>query len=1024
MGKGFNISRWGIENGSFTLFILIVAAALGVSAFFTLGQKEDPDFTIRTMAIDVRWPGAPAEEMARQVVDKLEVKLQETPHLEKMRSYTKDGHAILFLSLKEDFDSAEVKNIWYQVRKKVSDIKYALPPGVIGPFFNDEFGDTYIAMYSLSGSGFSFGELRDQAKQMRDRILAVKNVEKVDILGEQPEQVHVDLSDAKLAQYGLSLETVKQALVGTNEMFPQGSVRAGTLQIPMRVDGAYQSIDDIAGTRLNVMGRVIRLGDIAEIRRGYADPYEYRIRVNGANSILVCVTMSAGANVIDVGAGVAKALDVLKKDLPNGLTVTEVSNQSHVVREYVGEFQLKLAMSVGMVLLVSFFSLGLKTGVVVALAVPLVLAITFAVMGMLDISFQRVSLGAIIISLGLLVDDAMVTVEMMKRKIEEGWQKKEAATFAYSTVAFPMLTGTLITVAGFLPVGLAQSSTGEYVRSRFLVVGTAVTASWFVAVFFTPYLGCHLLREQPDKKGHVPFQSPFYIRLRRVIDRCMRHRRTVIFSTAGLFALGVAALPFLPKQFFPYSDSPIFLVDLWSPEGSDTTRSEAVARRVELFLAGQPGVVNFTSYVGAGAPRFYLPLDQQLTNTNLAQIVVNAKDVAARDRLLKAVADYVADNIPGVRCKVERLNLGPPVGWPVNIRVSGPDAKKVRLLADKMRAVVEADPRTFAVHDDWHEEIPTIAFKADQGRLLGMGLNSQVVKLALQTEFSGAPMGYYREGKELLPIVIRRPEGERDSLAKLMSANIPTATGLWVPLSQVADWNVDFAPGVIWRRDRMPTITLQADIPADCQPKDVINDLYAKMASIRAEMPLGYEMKMGGAVEEGAKAEASVFKFVPLAGLVMILLLMIQTREFKPSLMILFCAPLGVIGAALALFATQKPFGFVVILGVIALAGMIMRNAIILVDQIQRNMAEGLDNWTAVVEATVSRFRPILLTATADVLAFLTLTTNAFWGPMAIAMTGGMIVATILILTFVPALYVVWFGLKPANISAGKAVVS
>ena len=1021
--KNFNISRWGIENGSFTLFLLIVAALMGLAAFFTLGQKEDPDFTIRTMAIDVRWPGAPAEEMERQVVDKIEEKIQQTPHLEKMRSYTKDGHAIIFVSLDEQFDSAEVKDIWYQVRKKISDMKITLPPGVIGPFFNDEFGDTYIAMYGLSGPGYSYADLKEQARLMRDRMLAVPNVEKVDILGAQQEQVYVELSDAKLAQYGITLQNVQQALQGTNEMFPQGSIRAGSLQVPMRVDGTYTSIGDVADTRLNVMGRVLRLGDIADIRRGYNDPYEYKVRVNGADSILVCVTMSDGANVVDVGKGVATALETLKKELPKNLTVTEVSNQSHVVHEYVSEFQLKLGMSVCMVLLVSFFSLGLKTGVVVALAVPLVLAITFAVMGQLDISFQRVSLGAIIISLGLLVDDAMVTVEMMKRKIEEGWQKKEAATYAYTTVAFPMLTGTLITVAGFLPVGLAQSSTGEYVRSLFIVVGTAVTMSWFVAVFFTPYIGCHLLHEQPDKKGHVPFQTPFFQRLRRIIDRCMRHRRSVIFGTAGLFVLGVCALPFLPKQFFPYSDSPTLLVDLWLPEGSDIRASETVARKVEQFIASQKGVECYTSYIGAGAPRFYLPLDQQLSNTNLAQIVVTTKSVRVRDAVVAAVSDYVSNNVPGVRCKVDMLNLGPPVGWPVNIRVSGPDSATVRRIADKMRAVVEADPRTFAVHDDWHEDIPTIAFQVDQGRLLGMGLNSQVVKLSLQTEFSGAPMGYYREGKELLPIVVRRPEGERSSLSRLMDANIPTATGLWVPISQVADWKVEFAPGVIWRRNRMPTITMQANIPGTCQPKDVINDLYAKMASIRAEMPEGYRMDMGGAVEEGAKAEASVYKFLPLAGLVMILLLMIQMRQFKPSLMILFCAPLGVIGAALALFVTHKPFGFVVILGVIALAGMIMRNAIILVDQIQQNMEAGMNSWDAVVEATVSRFRPIILTATADVLAFLTLTTNAFWGPMAIAMTGGMIVATILILTFVPALYVVWFGLKPPARNGGKAVL-
>jgi multidrug efflux pump len=1012
MGKNFNISRWAIEHGSFTLFLLIVAAIMGVAAFFTIGQKEDPEFTIRTMAIDVRWPGASADEMNRQVVDKIEEKIQQTPHLDELKTYTKEGHAIIFVSLKENFDASEIKNIWYQVRKKVSDMKYQLPPGVIGPFFDDEFGDTYIGMYGLSGSGFTYAQLKDEAKVMRDRILDVPNVEKVDILGEQQEQVYVELSDAKLAQYGLTMEMVEHSLQGTNEMFPQGSVSTGTVQIPIRVGGAYKSLDDVADTRFNIQGRVFRLGDIANVRRGYEDPFTYKIRVNGENAVLVCVTMSEGANVIVVGKGVDKVLSQFRKELPNEMKVTEVSNQSHVVTDYVSEFQLKLAMSVCMVLLVSFFSLGLRTGVVVACAVPLVLAITFAVMNQMDISFQRVSLGAIIISLGLLVDDAMVTTEMMKRKLEEGWNKKEAATYAYTHVAFPMLTGTLITVAGFLPIGLASSSTGEYVRSLFLVVGTAVTMSWFVAVFFTPYLGCHLLHEQPEGKSAVPFQSPFFRKLRAVIDRCMRHRKTVIIGTVGLFAVATCAIPFLPKQFFPNSDSPTVMVDLWLPEGSDVYNSEAKAREVEKFISSHKGIVNYASYIGQGAPRFYLPLDQQLSNANLAQIVVRADSVKTRDRLIQELSDYIGANIPGVRYKVEMLNLGPPTGWAVNLRVSGPDPDTVRGIAAKMRQVVSEDPRTFMVHDDWHEDIPAVHFNIDQGRLLGMGLNSEAVKLSLQTEFSGAPMGYYREGEELLPIVVRRPEAERNSIDKLMNANLPTATGMWVPLSQVADWNVGFEPGVIWRRNRMPTISVQSKIRDDCQPKDVINDLYGKMADIRKSLPPGYKIEMGGAVEESSKAEASVYKYMPLAGLVMVFLLMVQMGEFKPSIMVLCCAPLGIVGAVFALFVTDKPFGFVVLLGIIALAGMVMRNSIILVDQIQQNIAEGMDSWTAVVEATVSRFRPIMLTATADVLAFLTLTTNVFWGPMAIAMAGGMIVATVLIITFVPALYVVWFGLK------------
>lgn len=1019
MNKGFNASKWGIEHGPFTLFLLIVAVFMGIEAFFTIGQQEDPDFTFREMAIDVRWPGASAEEMTRQVTDKIEEKLEETPYLDKLKSYTKDGHSVIFVALNDSVDSAKVEGIWYQVRKKVADMRYTLPDGVIGPFFNDEFGDTYIGMYGMSGSGYTFAQLRSEARRVRDRLAGVEDVEKVDILGLQQEQVNVEVNDATLAQYGLTLPMIEEALKGTNDMFAQGSVDTAALSIPLRVDGAFRRVKDIEDVRFNIGGRVFRLGDIATLRRAYVDPYEYKVRVNGSDSVLVCVTMTKGAKVLDVGKRVDKALEVMRTEMPQGVTISEVSNQSHTVDEYVSEFKLKLGLSVLMVLIVSFFSLGLRTGVVVALAVPLVLAVTFAIMNELDIAFQRVSLGALIISLGLLVDDAMVSVEMMKRKLEEGWSKFDAATYSYETTAFPMLTGTLLTVAGFLPIGFAQSQTGEYVRSLFIVVGVAMCFSWFVAVYFTPYLGYHLLKEEPHNKGVEPFRSPLFNKLRKVIDFSMVHRGKTIIATAVLFVTGVVLLPFLPQQFFPFSDNPTVMVDIWLPEGSSVQKTETKARKVESFIAAQKGVVSYATYVGAGSPRFYMPLDQQLNNENLAQIVVRVEDVKTRDHLLGTIHDFIDNNVPGVRCKVERLNLGPPVGWPVNIRVSGPDPKVVRNFADRMRAVVEADPRTFAVHDDWHEEIPNISFDVDQGRLLGMGLNSQTVKLALQTEFSGAPMGYYREGDDLLPIIVRRPEAERKGIDRLMDANIPTATGLWVPLSQVADWKVDFEPGVIWRRDRMATIQLLANIPDTCQPKDVIRDLYKRMADIRTELPAGYKMEMGGTVEESSKSEASIYKFVPLAGFVMVFLLMIQMHTFRPVIAVLCCAPLGIIGSVFALFVAQKPFGFVAILGVIALAGMIMRNAVILVDQIHRNMDDGMDNWTSVLEATVSRFRPIVLTAAAAVLAFTPLTTNAFWGPMALAMTGGLIVATVLTITFVPALYAAWFGLKrPDAVSA------
>jgi len=1018
--KGFNLSRWAIEHHAFTAFLLLLGACVGLLSFFKLGQKEDPDFTIRTMAFEVIWPGASSEEIIDQVLDPLEEKLRQTPHLDYLESYSKRDRAIVMVNLKEDLNSDMVPDIWYQVRKKVSDMRFTLPDGVLGPFFNDEFGDTYIGLFALSGGGFSYAALKNEAELLRDRILTAEGIKKVDILGDQEEQVLVEIHDNTLAQYGLTLPAVQQALSGANGMFAQGAVNTGVVDAPFRVEGAFRSLDDIANTHFNVGGRVLRLGDLATIHRGYEDPYGYKVRVNGEDCVLVGVVMADGANVITVGGQVDKVLSAFRDESPAGLHLTEVANQREMVSEYVNEFQLKLGLSVGIVLIVSFASLGLRTGVVVALAVPLVLAMTFFGMQEMGVSFQKVSLGALIISLGLLVDDAMISVEMMQRKLEEGWKKLPAASYAYTSTAFPMLTGTLLTVAGFLPIGLAQSSTGEYVRSLFIVVALAMLTSWFVAVYFTPYIGYLLLKENAHEEARDLYGTRFYRGLRRLVNRCMRRKWLTIGATALLFVCGVALLPLLPQQFFPYSNRPEVLVDLWSPEGASINQSERVARELETYLDGLDGIENYTSYIGAGAPRFYLPLDQLQSNTNLAQVVITGESLAAREHIITEVRHFLKDHIPGVRSKIDRLNSGPPVGWPVNLRVSGPDPERVRAIAQKMEAIVEADPRTTSVHDNWHEWIPTIHVTTDPGRLAGMGLNSQVVKTALQADFSGAPIANYRERDELLPIVLRNPDSQRKQLERFLDAQIPTATGAWMPLSQVGEWSVDFEPGVMWRRNGTPAVEVSAMIPDSFQPKDVIKQLYDSMAELRASLPVGYEIVMGGAVEESGKAEGSVYAYVPLSFLVMFFLLMIQMHHFGRAFMVLISAPLGIIGAAFTLFALNKPFGFVAILGVIALAGMIMRNAVILVEQIQRDVADGEDPWTAVVEATVRRFRPIMLTAAAAVLAFMPLTINVFWGPMAMAMTGGLVVATALTITFLPALYVAWLGLKPASQQKGR----
>jgi multidrug efflux pump subunit AcrB len=1008
----FNLSRWAIGHGGFTAFLLVLLLAAGTFALLRIGQKEDPDFTFRVMVVQAYWPGATTREMQDQVVDKLERKLQETPGLDFLRSYTRPGFANIFVNLKGAVRGEAVKDAFYQARKKVGDIRPSLPDGVIGPFFNDEFGDTYISLYALTGRGFTYPELKDFAKGARDVLLRIPGVAKVDLLGLQEERVFIEVSSQALAQRGLSQLDIQAALAGQNGMEPAGRIETGERSVRIDVDGGLRSVEDIRELRLRVGQQTVRLGDIAEVKRALEDPPTAKTRYRGHDAVLLGTTMAPGGNVTEVGAAVEKALKGIEQTLPLGAELGRISDQAQVVSKSIHEFLEALGEAIAIVLVVSLLALGWRAGLVVALTIPLVLAATFFSMSLMGIDLHRISLGALIISLGLLVDDAMIAVEMMDRKLEEGHDKLTAATFAYSSTAFPMLTGTLITVAGFIPVGFAQSQAGEYVSALFWVTGLALLISWFAAVYFTPWLGYRLLRaRKPGAVAHRQdaFDSRGYRAIRAVVSWCVRRRRLVVGLTVAAFAASIVSFAFIPKQFFPTSNRPELLVDMWLPEGAAFAETERDAKRLEQQLLKDPEISYVTTFIGEGAPRFYLPLDQQLKNQNFAQLLLMTKSIEGRERTLVRVREVLAQDFPKVRFKVDRLFNGPPVGWAVQMRVTGPDRGEVRRLADQVAEVMRTTPELSTVHDDWLEPVPSLKLEIDQDRARALGVTSQQVRRSLQAMLTGFQIGEFREEDETIKVMLREPAAARNLLSALDNVYVKTAAGASVPLRQVASVKVTLEPGIEWRRDRLPSITVRGLVPDNVQSPDVANVVFAKLKPLRDALPVGYHVELQGAVEESAKSQTSINEKMPAMLLVILLLLMIQLQHFGKTLLVLATGPLGLIGAALALLAFQAPFGFVAILGVIALAGIIMRNSVILVDQIEQDLAAGHDGFTAVVESAVRRFRPITLTAAAAVLALIPLAGEVFWAPMALAMMGGLVAATVLTLTFLPALYALAF---------------
>ena len=1021
--RGFNLSRWALEHIPLTRYLIAALLIGGIISYGKLGQDEDPPFTFRVMVMTAYWPGATSVQMAQQVADKLEQKLQETPHIDKLRSFSKPGESTIIIELKESTPPAEVQGVWYQVRKKVGDIAGTLPPGVIGPFFNDEFGDTYGSIFALSGDGFTYAEMRDYADFVRQQLLAVPLVSKVEQFGVQQEKVNILFSQQKFAQLGIPFEQIVNQIATQNGIESAGVLVTPLENLQVRVTGGLKTAKQLEDLSLRAGNTTFRLGDFARVERAYEDPPHDKMRFNGKDVIGLGVSMEKGGNIIELGKGLEQTVERIRRQLPVGIELERVSNQPAAVTASVSEFMHSLIEAVVVVLVVSFVALGLHTkpklrldvrpGLVVALTIPLVLAITFLFMRVFDISLHKISLGALIIALGLLVDDAIIAVEMMVRKMEEGMSRFDAATFAYTSTAFPMLTGTLITAAGFLPIGLAKSAAGEYTFSMFSVNAIALLVSWVVAVTFTPYIGFILLRVKPHGDGHHDvFDTPMYQRFRRLVDRCVEWRKTTIVLSLAVFFLGVFGFKFIEKQFFPDSSRPELMVEMWAPEGTSFAVNEALAKKFEAFARAQPETDSVTSYIGTGSPRFYLPLDQIFPASNVSQFVVLPKNVGQRDALKRKIEDRFKSDFPEVRGRVKLLPNGPPVPYPVQFQVMGPDIGVVRKVADQVKEIMIANPNTVGVNDNWNESVKVLRLELDQDKMRALGVTSQTVRRTIATLLSGTTVGQFRESNRLIDIVVRQPLDERSNMSVLANTNVPTPSGRAVPLSQLARIEFVWEPGVVQRYGREWAIMVQSDVVEGVQGPTVSDQVNAKLDVLRAKLPAGYRIKLEGAAANSSTAEESISANVPLVLFIVFTLLMLQLHSFSRAVMVFLTGPLGIAGAAMGLLVFNAPFGFVANLGVIALFGMVVRNSVILVDQIEKDIAAGHPAWEAIVESAVRRCRPILLTAAAAALAMIPLSRSVFWGPMAIAIMGGLLVATALTLLFLPALYAAWFRVK------------
>ncbi|MCK6374361.1 MAG: efflux RND transporter permease subunit [Zoogloea sp.] len=1039
---GFNLSEWALRHQPLVRFLIVLLALVGVLSYQKLGQSEDPPFTFKVMVVRTEWPGASAREMEEQVTDRIEKKLQEVPNVDYLRSYSRPGESVVLFVAKDSTPAKDVPDIFYQVRKKIGDIRGTLPTTIRGPYFNDEFGDVFGNIYALTGDGFDYAQLKAETDKIRAELLRVPSVAKVDLIGEQEQRIYVSLSNARLATLGLDVQTVTTAMAQQNAVVPGGYFETKDERIYLRPSGAFDTVEAIRDMTIRAGGRELRIGDIATVRRGFVEPPAPGFRFQGQDALGLGVSMAKGGDIIALGANLKETTARIQANLPVGMELKEVASQPEAVQRSISEFVHSLAEAVIIVLVVCFFSLGLRTGLVVALSIPLVLAVTFFGMRLFDVGLHKISLGALILALGLLVDDAIIAVEMMLVKMEQGWERSKAAAFAYTSTAGPMLSGTLVTVAGFLPIATAQSSTGEYTRSIFQVNAIALLASWLAAVIVVPYLGYVLL---PDPRGpkkpswfskrfpridafkdriglgdpHIEgdedsvFRTPFYNRFRTVVDWCVARRWVVIGTTLAIFATALVGFGMVQQQFFPNSTRLELLIDLRLPEGASLRATKAEVEKLEEVLKNEKGIHNYVAYVGTGSPRFYLPLDQQLPAANFAQFVVLTDSIASREALRERMIALFRKEFPNLRANVTRLENGPPVGFPVQFRVSGPDIPTVRKYAAEVADVMRTNANLSDVQLDWDEQSKVLRVDVDQRKARLLGLTTQDVANFLNSSQRGLVATSYREGIESIDVVLRGDAFERDKLSLVAELAIPTRAGKSVPLTQVATVGYAYEQGLVWRRNREPSITVRGQIYVNgVQAPTVTAQVAPQLEPIRAKLPAGYRIETGGAVEESAKGQSSVNAGFPLFLGVVFTVLMVQLGSFSRTTMVVLTAPLGLIGVVLFLLLFNQPFGFVAMLGTIALFGMIMRNSVILVDQIEQDVEKGLSIWNAIVESAVRRLRPIALTAAAAVLAMIPLTRSAFFGPMAVAIMGGLIVATLLTLLFVPALYAAWYRVR------------
>jgi len=1017
----FNLSAWALAHQPLVVLILLLVSLSGILSYGRLAQSEDPPFTFKVMVIRTFWPGATARQVQEELTDRIARTLQATPHVDFLNSYSRPGESTLFFNIQDSAPAAQVPETWYQVRKRVGDIAYTLPAGVQGPYFNDEFGDVYTNIYALEGDGFTPAQLHDWGEWLRAQLLRVAQVNKVDFFADQEQRIYVEIGNAELAKLALTPQSIATALDSQNAVAGSGVFTTADDRVFVRPSGQFSDVDQIANTLLRIHGHDVRLGDIAQVRHGYADPPEEYMRFDHASVLGIGVTMAPGGDVIELGKALDARVSELKRELPAGLKLTQVASMPQAVSRSVDDFVEAVAEAIAIVLLVSLVSLGLRTGMVVVISIPVVLAGTALLMNLGHIGLHKVSLGTLILALGLLVDDAIIAVESMAVKLEQGFGRAKAAAFAYEHTAFPMLSGTLVTVAGFLPIALARSSTGEYTRSIFQVSAIALLLSWLAAVIVIPFLGYRLLPERPhDPSGtgqtaveHDVYGGRFYQRVRGWVTWCVDHRWGVITSTATAFVFALGAFTFVPRQFFPSSDRPELLVDLRLPENASFDATLRAAKRFEHDLDGRREIDHYVDFVGAGAPRFFLPLDEQLPAPNLAQFVVTSKGVREREVLAASLDELLRTRYSGLRTRISRLENGPPVGFPVQFRVSGPQIATVRRIADDLAGRIRMDPDTHNVQLDWDEPAErSVHFEVDQAQARRLGVTSEDLQNFLQTTLSGYTLAYLRKRDLLIPVELRSPPSDRADPSSLERYALPSSSGVPIPLTALGRVRYGLEYGVIWERDREPTITVEADVRPPAQGLDVTERIDHGLAALRAHLPAGYHIEIGGSVEQNAKAQASIVEQLPLLVIAVLVILMIQLKSFSRVFMVVLTAPLGLIGVVLALLVFHEPFGFVAMLGTIAMFGIIMRNSVILVDQIEQDVRNGHSPLEAIVGATVRRFRPITVTAAAAVLALIPLLRSNFFGPMATALMGGITLATVLTLFFLPALYAAWFRVR------------